>query len=72
MDLGFRGYITYYGYQLWDPLLHKYDFNYRTRMVWLPWLADLTLNNQRLTGASFASTSEVWNSAILDWLKLRV
>jgi hypothetical protein len=25
----------------------------------------------RLTGASFASTSEVWTSAILVWLKLR-
>jgi hypothetical protein len=24
-----------------------------------------------LTGASFASTSEVWTSAILEWLKLR-
>jgi hypothetical protein len=24
-----------------------------------------------LTGASFASTSEVWTSAILEWWKLR-
>jgi hypothetical protein len=24
-----------------------------------------------LTGASFASTSEVWTSAILEWLKVR-
>jgi hypothetical protein len=29
------------------------------------------LHGPTLTGASFASTSEVWTSAILEWLKIR-
>jgi hypothetical protein len=30
-----------------------------------------TFHGPTLTGASFASTSEVWTSAILEWLKVR-
>jgi hypothetical protein len=45
--------------QLCESLLHKYEFNCRTRMVWLPWLPVLTLHGPTLTGASFASISEI-------------
>jgi hypothetical protein len=24
--------------QIWDPLLHKYDFNSHIKILWLPWL----------------------------------
>jgi hypothetical protein len=34
-------------------------------------LSESKLNGPTLTGASFASTSEVWTSTILEWLKLR-
>jgi hypothetical protein len=43
--------------QLWDPLLNKYGFNCNARMVWLPWLPNLTLYVSTLLGATFASAS---------------
>jgi hypothetical protein len=43
----------------YGSLLHKYGFSCHTRMIWLPWLPNLTLDRPRLTGASFASASEV-------------
>jgi hypothetical protein len=49
--------------QLCDPLLHTYGFSCHMRVVWLP---NLTLHSSMLTGASFASTSEVWMFAILE------
>jgi hypothetical protein len=56
--------------KLWDPLLHKYGFNCRTLIDWLPLLPNVTLGSSRLTGAGFAPTSEVRTSAILKWSKL--
>jgi hypothetical protein len=41
------------GFQLWDPLLYKYGFNCHARMVWLPWLPNLTLDCSQLTSAGF-------------------
>jgi hypothetical protein len=55
--------------QVWVPLLHKFGLTHTT-MGWLSLLPDLTLDSPRLTGAGIASTSEVWTSAILRWLKL--
>jgi hypothetical protein len=48
-----------------------------TKMVLLKFVHPLTIyqytkfHGPTLTGASFASTSEVWTSAILEWLKVR-
>jgi hypothetical protein len=34
-------------------------------------LSEKKIHGPTLTGASFSSTSEVWTSAILEWLKVR-
>jgi hypothetical protein len=34
--------------QVWDPVLHMYEFNCNMRMVWLQWLSNLTLQNLKL------------------------
>jgi hypothetical protein len=57
--------------KLWDPLLHKYGFNWHTRMVWFLWLPVLTLHDPAFTDVSFASTSEVRTSVVSEWLKIR-
>jgi hypothetical protein len=53
------------------PFLHKYGFNCHRRMVWLSWLLNLALCGTTLSGVSFESTSEVWTTAILEWLKFQ-
>jgi len=56
---------------LCDSLLKTYRFNCYTRMDCFPWLPVFTLRDLTLTGKTFASTSEVWTSAVLGQLKLR-
>jgi hypothetical protein len=48
----------------WNPLLHKYGFNYHTTKVWLTWLPNLKLDSPTLTAERFAPTSEVLTSAV--------
>jgi hypothetical protein len=50
--------------QLWEPLLNKYGFNCHIRLVWIPWLRNLTLDSPRLSGADIESTSLLCKSAV--------
>jgi hypothetical protein len=72
MYLGFHSYsstivtVVNEWVQLWDPLLHKFGLSCHGVVTMV---TKLNLDSPRLTGASSASTSEVWMS-ILEWLKL--
>jgi hypothetical protein len=50
----------------WVQFLHNYGLKCHKRMACVPWLPDLIFYETKSSNASFTSTSEFWNSAILE------